>query len=103
RRVDRSGARLPRTLGALGDLLDHLVAGEVLLHVGVEDVEDGGADVPPAGTRARPLPGSAATTELAATSRHHAVPEHLGHPRGRPARPAAGPTPGSAVTRAAPG
>ncbi len=102
RRVDRSGARLPRTVGALGDLLDHLVAVEVLLHVGVEHVEDGGADVAPPGARAGPLPGSTAPTEVAATSWPHALPEHLGHPWGRPARPAAEPTSGSPVTGTVP-
>src|SRR4051794_33303942 len=102
RRVDRSGARPPRAVGALGDLLDHLVAVEVLLHVGVEHVEDGSAYVAPPGPLAGPLPRSAAPAEVAADPRHHALPEHLGHPRGRPARTTAEPTAGSTVTGTVP-
>src|SRR3546814_152129 len=42
RRVDRAGARLPRPLAALGDLLDHLISVHRLLG---EDGEDRGAYV----------------------------------------------------------
>src|SRR6478735_7948729 len=73
-RVDRAGARLPRTVRALGDLLDELVAVHLVAR---EDVEDGGADVAASGA------GSAASAELRAEAGSAEVADEVGDPRGR--------------------
>src|SRR3546814_240107 len=55
RRVDRAGARLPRPLAALGDLLDHLISVHRLLG---EDGEDRGAYVATPGLGSAPGPAA---------------------------------------------
>ena len=86
--VDRAGARLPRAAGALGDLLDELVAVHLVAR---EHVEDGGAHVAPLarGPRRRPA------AEVGADARAAEGADQLADPRGR-----AGAS-GSAAPRAA--
>ncbi len=86
--VDRAGAGLPRAPGALGDLLDELVAVHLVAR---EDVEDGGADV----TAARPGAPLTRWPLLRSEARPAEGPDEVVDPRGRagPTAPHAAPGP----------